>query len=97
MKKQYLYLVLTAALFAGCKKLEQTPQSTTSRSAVFGNEKGMELYANSFYSILPSANNIHTADNMSDYAARRDAPQFIRAGLIAQASAIILQPLPITW
>jgi hypothetical protein len=80
MKKQFLYLVLTAGLFAGCKKLEQVPQSTTSRSAVFGNEKGMELYANSFYAILPSANNVHTADNMSDYAARRDAPQFVRAG-----------------
>ncbi|MCW3088525.1 MAG: RagB/SusD family nutrient uptake outer membrane protein, partial [Sediminibacterium sp.] len=80
MKKQYLYLAITVALLAGCKKLEQTPQSTTSRSAVFGNEKGMELYANSFYNILPTANNIHTADNMSDYAARRDAPQFVRAG-----------------
>jgi PBP1b-binding outer membrane lipoprotein LpoB len=73
MKKQYIYLVLTALVFTGCKKLEQVPESTTSRSAVFGSEKGMELYANSFYNILPTANNIHTADNMSDYAARRDA------------------------
>jgi hypothetical protein len=48
MKKQFLYLVLTAALFAGCKKLEQVPQSTTSRSAVFGNEKGMELICQFF-------------------------------------------------
>ncbi|MDB5231104.1 MAG: RagB/SusD family nutrient uptake outer membrane protein [Chitinophagaceae bacterium] len=80
MKKKYLWLLFTAAVFTGCKKLEQTPQSTTSRSAVFGSEKGLDLYANSFYSILPNANNIHTADNMSDYAARRDAPQFIRQG-----------------
>ena len=80
MKKKYLYVVLAAAIITGCKKLEQAPQSTTSKDAVFGSEKGMELYANSFYAILPSANNVHTADNMSDYAARRDAPQFIRAG-----------------
>ena len=80
MKKQYLYLLIVTIFVAGCKKLEQAPQSTTSRSAVFGSEKGLELYANSFYNILPSANNIHTADNMSDFAARRDAPPFIRSG-----------------
>ena len=79
MKKYYFYLLCTIAFFTGCQKLEQTPQSTTSRSAVFGSEKGLELYANSFYNILPSANNIHTADAMSDYGARRDAPQFIQA------------------
>ena len=80
MKKQYLYLLIATIFIVSCKKLEQTPQSTTSRSAVFGSDKGLELYVNSMYNILPSANNIHTADNMSDYAARRDAPQFIRSG-----------------
>ena len=80
MKKQLIWIFLTAVVFAGCKKLEQLPQSTTSKDAVFSSEKGLELYANSFYQILPSANNIHTADNMSDYAARRDAPAFLRAG-----------------
>src|SRR5688572_33406321 len=80
MKKQLIWIFLTAVVFAGCKKLEQLPQSTTSRDAVFSSEKGLELYANSFYNILPSANNIHTADAMSDYAARRDAPPFIRPG-----------------
>jgi hypothetical protein len=80
MNKQYLWLLLAASVFIGCKKLEQLPEATASRDAVFGSEKGLELYANSFYNILPSANNIHTADAMSDYAARRDAPQFIRPG-----------------
>jgi starch-binding outer membrane protein, SusD/RagB family len=78
MNKQYLWLLLIAAVFCGCEKLEQLPQSSASRDAVFSSEKGLELYSNSFYNILPSANNIHTADAMSDYAARRDAPQFIR-------------------
>ncbi len=78
--KQYLWMFLVVVLFANCKKLEQLPQSTISRDAVFRSEKGLELYANSFYSILPTANNIHTADNVSDYGARRDAPRFIRPG-----------------
>jgi starch-binding outer membrane protein, SusD/RagB family len=80
MKKEFLWFLTIATFFIGCKKLEQLPESTTSREAVFSSEKGLELYANSFYLILPTANNIHTADNMSDYAARRDAPPFIRDG-----------------
>jgi len=80
MKSQYVWVLLLAAFILSCNKLEQLPQSTTSREAVFSSEKGLELYANSFYNILPSANNIHTADNMSDYAARRDAPPFLRPG-----------------
>ena len=80
MKRQYLLIFFIAAVVTGCKKLEQLPEATASRDAVFSSEKGLELYANSFYRILPSANNIHTADAMSDYAARRDAPRFIRPG-----------------
>jgi len=80
MKKQYIWLFLLAISFAACKDvLEQEPQDTASKSAIFGSEKGLELYANSFYNALPSANNIHTCDNMSDYAARRNAPAFLQA------------------
>jgi len=79
MKKEFLLLFLIVFFIIGCKKqLEQLPESTTSRSAVFGSEKGLELYANSFYGILPSSNNIHTADNVSDFGARRDVPAFLR-------------------
>ncbi len=81
MKQQYLLLLILALTFIGCKKqLEQLPEATTSKDAVFSSEKGLELYANSFYLILPNANNIHTADNVSDYAARRDVPAFLRDG-----------------
>lgn len=80
MKQQYLLLFIISAVFMQCKKLEQLPEATASRDAVFSSEKGLELYANSFYRMLPSANNIHTADAMSDYGARRDAPRFIRPG-----------------
>lgn len=80
MKQLYRLLFLLPVLFAGCKKLEQLPESTASKDAVFSSEKGLELYTNSFYRMLPTANNIHTADAMSDYAARRDAPRFLRPG-----------------
>jgi hypothetical protein len=77
--KKYSLLLLFAVLLASCD-LEQAPESTTSKDAVFGSEKGLELYANSFYTILPTANNIHRADEMSDYGARSQAPDYIREG-----------------
>ena len=81
MKTKYIWLVLTVTFFMSCEdQLEQIPQDTASKNAVFGSEKGLELYSVSFYDFLPSANNIHQCDAMSDYAARRDATVFLRAG-----------------
>ena len=78
MKKLIIGLALIAGLLVGCD-LQQEPVDTASKSSVFGSEKGLELFANSFYNGLPSANNIHTCDNVSDYAARRNAPAFLQA------------------
>lgn len=85
MKIKYLFFVIIALLLFGCD-LEQIPQDTTSKAAVFGSEKGLQLYSYSFYDFLPSANNIHTAESMSDYAARRGAPAFIMEGAYSSTS-----------
>ncbi|GAP68161.1 starch-binding protein associating with outer membrane [Bacteroidales bacterium 6E] len=75
MKKQYLYLLLMFVVLASCD-LEQLPESTASKSAVFGSESGLKLYTNSFYGILPNRST-HRADDMSDYLCRRDVPTFV--------------------
>jgi hypothetical protein len=80
MKKFFLWFIPAALVFAGCKKLDQVPQDTATKEAVFSNEKGLELYANSFYKILPNASDAHKVDAMSDYAARSQAPDFLREG-----------------
>lgn len=81
MKKQYLWLLLLSYCFVSCsKELNQTPESTASKEAVFSSEKGLQLYSNSFYDILPSANDIIRGDNMSDFAARTQVPDFLRQG-----------------
>ena len=74
-------LLLAGALAAGCDSLEQNPVATSSKDAVFGSESGLALYANSFYNWMPDANNILQSESMTDYAARRDVPQFIRPGV----------------
>ena len=87
MKKiKYLSPILVLILLFSCD-LEQIPQDTASKDAVFGSEKGLQLYSYSFYNFLPSANNIHTADGMSDYAARRGSPPFIMPGAYSSTSS----------
>ena len=75
------WLLLAGVLTAGCDSLEQNPVATSSKDAVFGSESGLALYTNSFYNWMPSANNVTQSESMSDYAARRDVPQFIRSGV----------------
>jgi hypothetical protein len=86
MKIKYFILIIITALVASCD-LEQLPQDTASKNAVFGSENGLRLYSYSFYDFLPSANNIHTADNMADYTARRGAPAFIMENAFSPTSS----------
>ena len=82
MNTKYLWFVLLLFLLAGCEKeLDQTPLSTTSKSAVFGSQEGLELYTNSFYSILPGRTT--NLDAMSDYLAVKAVPTFIQEGAFA--------------
>ncbi len=80
MKKYSIALILAGLSLAGCNDLNQMPEATASREAVFGSEKGLDLYANSFYDNLPTASDIHQSDAMADYAARTQVPDFLREG-----------------
>ncbi|MBP3942207.1 RagB/SusD family nutrient uptake outer membrane protein [Sphingobacteriaceae bacterium WQ 2009] len=75
-------LLLLGGLIAlsSCSKLDQNPESTVTKEAVFKSEKGLELYANSFYTMLPNADAVQRGDAMADYTARREVPDFIREG-----------------
>jgi hypothetical protein len=82
MKKQYIWVLLLSLLFASCEKqLEQVPVSTASEAAVFGSQQGLELYTNSFYSMLPGLTT--SLDAMSDYLAVKAVPTFVQKGAFA--------------
>ena len=81
MKLQNLWLILIVLFASACEKLDQEPQSTASKSAVFGSESGLQLYANSFYTILPG--NSTSLDAMSDYLAVKSVPTFVQEGVFA--------------
>lgn len=82
MNYKYIYLcflvILIVALSACSKILDQTPKATVTPNAVFSSEPGLELYVNSFYTIIPGTGDIMRGDAMSDYAARTDVPDYLR-------------------
>jgi hypothetical protein len=82
MKKQYFWFIILIFLFVGCvKELDQMPESTTSESAVFGSQDGLNLYTNSFYTMLTGqATNL---DAMSDYLAVKSVSTFIQKDAFA--------------
>ena len=75
------FLPLLVLVVAGCEKLDQEPHSTTSKSAVFGSESGLQLYSNSFYTLLPVGST--REDAMSDYLAVKSVPTFVQDGVFA--------------
>ncbi|HEY0273372.1 MAG TPA: RagB/SusD family nutrient uptake outer membrane protein, partial [Chitinophaga sp.] len=82
-KKQWAAVLMGAALLAGCtKSLDQSPQASATKDAVFSSEAGLKLYTTSFYDILPDINTPYKTDcNLSDYGATTSVPDFIRANV----------------
>ena len=78
MKLKYIILLLATTVFVSCD-LEELPEATTTKGPIFGSESGLILYTNSFYNII-NGKNLHRADAMSDYQARKDSPAFITEG-----------------
>ena len=69
MKRTYFTILTVAAVaFVGCKKnLDLKPFDKLSPGTAFNTEKDLQLYANSFYNILPAGNDIVRGDALSDY------------------------------
>src|SRR4051812_32346986 len=80
MKKLYIAILLGSLGFTACDKLDQVPQSTASKDAVFSTENGLKLYTNSFYGMDFLPKNSISLDAMTDYLAVKAVENFIREG-----------------
>ena len=80
MKNIFLTVLASFVFFTGCNKLDQEPKSTVSKEAVFNTESGLKLFSNSFYTLLPTSNDVIRGDNMADFVARKDVQNFFREG-----------------
>lgn len=80
---KYIYVLLLLATLAGCK-LDEIPVDTATNKAVFESENGMQLYANSFYDILPSPDEgVFTKDDLSDLVARNGVDNLLAPGALS--------------
>lgn len=80
MKKLFIGILIGGIAFTSCSKLDQLPQSSATRQAVFSSESGLKLYTNSFYGMDFLPKNSTSQDAMSDYLAVREVQLFIREG-----------------
>ena len=80
MKRLFIAVLLAGICFTSCSKLDQLPQSTASKDAVFGTENGLKLYTNSFYGMDFLPKNSISRDAVTDYLAVKSVDDFIRQG-----------------
>ncbi|GGG77200.1 hypothetical protein GCM10007415_06380 [Parapedobacter pyrenivorans] len=84
MKKFHYILTLVAILpFAACD-LDEMPVDTATNQAIFGSASGMDLYANSFYDILPGTDvGVFQGDDNSDLVARNGVDDLLAPGALS--------------
>jgi hypothetical protein len=75
----YIISITFLGLVTGCS-LNEEPEDQATRDQVFGSTSGLESYVASFYNMLPSASDLVKIDNMSDYCAKKEVPDFLRQG-----------------
>lgn len=81
-----IIIAILVALFLPQCELEEMPKSEIAKESIFNTESGLELYAYSFYGVLPSAYQIHHGDAMSDYIVRNSIPDIMTNGYSANQS-----------
>lgn len=77
MKRIFHILIAMAALTACKQDLDLQPFDKLSPANAFNTEKDLQLYANSFYLILPTGTDISRSDALSDYLVGRTISNYI--------------------
>jgi hypothetical protein len=77
MKTIFIAFMVLAG-FTSCKKyLDRTPMDKLTPDQAFSNENNLQLYANSFYSLLPDGPDIYKGDVMADITVPNAVPAYI--------------------
>ena len=81
--KNFRYIIFFAAMFACQDDLDLQPIDKLSPSTAFNSEKDLQLYANSFYLMLPTGNEIVRGDALSDFLVGRSLSNYISGSFSA--------------
>lgn len=85
--KNILFAILTLLALASCKKyLDKDPVDRLTPEQAFSTETNLKLYVNSFYLMLPNANNIYQSELTSDQTVRKEVPPYLLPGFSAQSA-----------
>lgn len=84
MRRLFLFFAV-GLLLTGCSKfLNKPPYASITSSQAFANASDLQLYVNSFYvNMMPSADDIFTGDNTSDYIAGNNIPAIMTSATSA--------------
>ncbi len=89
--KKYINYLLTGLLFwAGISScdLNEFPQATASRKAIFESESGLQLYTNSFYDLLPTPyDGVFQVDDNSDLIARQNVSTLLMPNALSPVTS----------
>lgn len=79
----YIIIALGVGLLGSCD-LNEFPEDTGTKEAIFESEAGMQLYANSFYNILPNPDvGVFQKDDVSDFVARNGVDNLLAVGALS--------------
>jgi hypothetical protein len=79
----YTLAVMLIATASSCD-LNEVPVDTATNEAVFGSESGLELYANSFYNLLPDPDaGVFQIDDNSDLVARNGVDNYLAVNALS--------------
>ncbi|WP_026350704.1 RagB/SusD family nutrient uptake outer membrane protein [Dyadobacter beijingensis] len=84
--KKILSYTLALALLATASScdLNEVPVDTATNEAVFGSESGLDLYANSFYDLLPGTDvGVFQIDDNSDLVARNGVDDYLAVNALS--------------
>jgi hypothetical protein len=82
-----LTALMAAIILTGCD-LNEYPQDTASRLAIFGSASGLELYSNSFYELLPTPyDGVFQVDDNSDLVARNGVDTRLSVGSLSPVTS----------
>lgn len=77
--KNIFYILFVLIIVSSCN-LDEDPKSEVSKNDTFANEAGLKAYIYGLYEVLPTGNDTHRSDAMSDYGAVSNFNDFIRDG-----------------
>lgn len=83
----YIIIALGVGLFSSCD-LNEFPEDTGTKEAIFESEAGMQLYVNSFYNILPNPDvGVFQKDDVSDFVARNGVDNLLAVGALSSITS----------